>query len=147
MKTPISMLLQQKSVDLVSVAPDDTVQEAVARMNARKLGSVVVLAEGALRGIFTERDVLTRVVAAGRDPKTTRIHEVMTAGPLTVSPDDTIEEVMKLISERRVRHLPVIEEGRIVGLISMGDITKWLVRAHRAEAESLRSYVSGGYPA
>jgi CBS domain-containing protein len=147
MKTPVSMLLQQKSDSLVSVAPDDTVQEAVARMNARKLGSVVVLAGGALRGIFTERDVLTRVVAAGRDPKTTRIHEVMTAGPLTISPENTLEEVMKLISERRVRHLPVLDEGRIVGLISMGDITKWLVRAHRAEAESLRSYVSGGYPA
>lgn len=146
MKIPVSALLQEKGSTLSWVAPTVTVQEAVTLMNQQKIGCVLILEQQRLVGIFTERDVLTRVVGAAIDPKTTLISQVMTSTPRTVEPDTLLEDIMSLISEKRVRHLPVISQDRVVGLISIGDINKWLVRNLQFEAETLRNYVAGGYP-
>jgi len=128
------------------VAERDTVAEAVSEMTARNVGSVVVLANGALIGLLTERDVLTHVVAAGRQPDGTYVTDVMTRHPVVVSPRATVQEVMNLFTEKRCRQIPVIEDnGALVGLISIGDVNRWLAESHRAEAQHLREYISGGY--
>jgi CBS domain-containing protein len=146
MKTPISALLHGKSFTLRWVAPTATVQEAVAMMDTHKIGSVVVLDGGRLAGLFTERDVLSSIVARGLDPRTVTVAAVMTPNPPTITPDTLLEEAMALISEKRVRQLPVVEGDRVTRLVSIGDINKWVVDHLRFETETLRSYVAGGYP-
>jgi CBS domain-containing protein len=144
MNTSISTLLASKGGALRTVPSTVTVAEAVQEMNRHKIGAILVMNEATLTGIFTERDVLTRVVAGSLDPKTTPITAVMTANVLTVAPTATVQQVMDIFAERHCRHLPVIEVGRLTGLISIGDVSRWVANAHRAEAESLRQYISGG---
>ena len=103
-----------------------SVADAVAEMNRHRVGSVLVLDGGRLVGIFTERDVLRRVVGATVDPKRTLVADVMTAGVITISPDVTIEDTMVLFTEKRCRHLPVVDNGKLVGTISIGDVTRWM---------------------
>lgn len=143
MKISVTQLLNQKSSTVVSVPVSATVAEAVRAMNDHRIGSVVVMSDREIAGIFTERDVLTRVVSEGREPRRTPVREVMTTEVLTIEPDAPIEVVMETITRRRCRHLPVVQGGEILGLISIGDILRWLVEAHRAEAEHLRAYIAG----
>jgi CBS domain-containing protein len=143
MNTPVGMLMNQKGAAVVTVPDTVAVADAVRVMNEHRIGSVVVLSARGVVGIFTERDVLTRVVAAGRNPYVTRVTEVMTANLVTVSPTHTVAEVMEICTSKRCRHLPVMVNEEMIGLISIGDITRWLVDKHRAEAEHLRSYIAG----
>jgi CBS domain-containing protein len=115
-------------------------------MNRNKVGATLVMEGDRLVGIFTERDVLSRVVAAGLNPSTTPMERVMTPNPITVSSTTTIEDVMALFTNKRFRHLPVVDNGRLVGLISIGDILRRMVETHRHEAEQLKQYIAGGYP-
>lgn len=146
MNTPIAVLLSHKGNAVFSVTGRDTVAEAVCEMSNRNVGSVVVLENGELIGLLTERDVLTRVVAAGRQPDLTCVADVMTRHPIIVSPRATVEEVMGLFTEKRCRQIPVVDEdsSRMVGLISIGDVTRWLVESQRNEVHHLRQYISGG---
>ena len=121
-----------------------TVIEAVQKMNQHKVGAVLVMNGDKLAGIFTERDVLTRVITSNLDPRLTPITQAMSANVLTVPPETTVQQVMDIFAEKRCRHLPVIENGKLVGLISIGDVSRWVANAHRAEAESLRQYIAGG---
>jgi CBS domain-containing protein len=146
MNTSISVLLERKGASVFSVPPSVTVTAAVQEMNRHKVGSVLVLEGEQLVGIFTERDVLSRVVGAGLDPKTTPLTQVMTRDPCTVPSDTTIEQVMALFTDKRFRHLPIVDHGRLVGVISIGDILRRMVDMHRHEAEQLKQYISGGYP-
>ena len=114
-------------------------------MNRQRVGCMLVIDEGRLVGVFTERDVLKRVVGAGVDPTRTRVAEVMTSTVITVSPDATVEQAMVIFTEKRCRHLPVIEQGRLVGTISIGDITRWMADSSRAEAEHLKNYITTGF--
>lgn len=145
MNTPIAVLLSHKGNAVYSVAGRDTVAEAVCEMSDRNVGSVVVLENGRLIGLLTERDVLTRVVAAGRQPDMTCVADVMTRHPIIVSPRATVEEVMNLFTEKRCRQIPVVDEDseRLVGLISIGDVTRWLVESQRHEVNHLRQYIAG----
>ena len=146
MKTPITTLLAQKDRRVFSVTPETTVEAAVQEMNRRRIGCVLVLDNGRLVGVFTERDVLKRVVCSNRAPTSTLIAEVMTATVQTVTPETTIDDAMALITEGRHRHLPVVQTGEVVGLISIGDITRWLLQEHRNEADHLWTYITGTQP-
>lgn len=143
MNSPVGIVLGQKDPMVVTVAESATAADAVRVMNKHKIGSVVVVSPRGIDGMFTERDVLTRIVAAGRDPARTPVREVMTTEVVTVPPTATIAEVMDLFATRRCRHLPVVEQGKLAGLISMGDISRWLLETHRSEAEHLRAYIAG----
>jgi CBS domain-containing protein len=147
MSTPISALLERKGRQVYAVGPGMTIFDAVAEMNRHRVGSVMVIDGGRLLGIFTERDVLRRVVGEGVDPKRTLVAEVMTSGVTTTTPEATIEDTMALFTEKRFRHLPVVEGGKLIGTISIGDITRWMSDHHRAEAEHLKNYIAGGFPA
>lgn len=145
MNVPISALLGEKTGKVFSIASNATVLDAVGEMNRLHIGSIIVLEEERLVGIFTERDVLQRVVAAGLTPESTRVSEVMTKEVETIAPSATIEETMQAMTERRHRHLPVVDDGRLIALVSIGDITRWISQANEEEAHSLRSYITGGY--
>ncbi|MGH7945944.1 MAG: CBS domain-containing protein [Opitutaceae bacterium] len=147
MNAPITAILDRKGRTVFSVMPATSVADAVAEMNRHRVGSVLVIDDGELVGIFTERDVLRRVVGDGVDPKRARVSEVMTTGVITISPEATVEQTMVLFTEKRCRHLPVLDQGRLVGTISIGDITRWMADAHRAEAEHLKNYITSGFSA
>ncbi|MFM9030219.1 MAG: CBS domain-containing protein [Opitutaceae bacterium] len=142
MNVEISVLLRRKGDQVFNVPPEVSILAAVAEMNRHRVGAIVVLSGGAIAGIFTERDVLCRVL--GRvDPRTTPVSAVMTREVITVSPDATVEEVAKIFTEKRCRLLPVVAEGRLTGLISIGDISRWIAANDRAEAERLKGYIAG----
>lgn len=141
MNTPVSALLDRKGAAVYTVPATLTIAAAVEEMNHHRIGSIVVLEGNRLIGIFTERDVLRRVVGDGLDPKVMRVADVMTTNLVTISPQTTIEETMHIFAEKRCRHLPVLSDGRLVGLISIGDISRWMSDMHRAEAEHLKSYI------
>ena len=111
-----------------SVGPDAFVTECVRTMSSAKIGALIVLNGETLVGIFTERDALNRVLAAGLDPRTTKISDVMTKDPVSVPPGTTVGEAMELVTKRRFRHLPVVENGKVLALVSSGDLTHWLVK-------------------
>ncbi len=144
MNTSIATLLEHKGGAVRTVTATVSVSEAVKEMNRHKIGCLLVLEGTRLAGIFTERDVLTRVVAADLDPKTTPVARVMTGNVLTTTPDATVQQMMDTFAEKRCRHMPVLKDSALVGLISIGDVSRWVASAHRAEAESLRQYISGG---
>ena len=144
LNSPISTLLERKRSGVHAVSPAITVAEAVADMNDHRIGAVVVVEKGQLVGIFTERDVLKRVVGAGLDPRQALIADVMTKDLVTVLPSVTVEQAMEIFTDRRCRHLPVVENGQLLGLISIGDVTRWSVDLHRTECEHLKNYIVGG---
>ena len=138
-------VLRKKGDQIHSVGPLSTVIDAVNVMNDHHVGSVLVMEAGEPVGIFSERDVLVRVVAAHRDPRQTLIRDVMTTRLYTTSPDEPLLSVMRLMTERRCRHVPVVEGDTLVGLISIGDITKATQRNLQQEVRELSSYISGPY--
>lgn len=143
MNFPISVLLRSKGDQVFSVSPEVSILAAVAEMNRHRVGAIVVLADGAIAGIFTERDVLCRVLGLV-DPRTTPVSAVMTREVITVSPDASVEAVASIFTAKRCRHLPVVSDGRLAGLISIGDISRWVAANDHAEAEGLKSYITGG---
>ena len=144
MNTPISALLERKGSAVHSVSPTLSVYDAVAEMNRHRIGAIVVLDGARLVGIFTERDVLRRVVGAGLDPQRALVADVMSAGVITIAPEATVEQAMNIFTEKRCRHLPVLNGGTLLGVISIGDVTRWMADTNRAEAEHLRNYITGG---
>jgi CBS domain-containing protein len=145
--TPVSALLEQKGSAVFSVHSSTSIVEAVTEMNHHRVGCVLVIDEGKIVGIFTERDVLKRVVGAGINPDSMLVRDVMSRNVLTIAPQTTVEETMSIFTERRCRHLPVMKEGTLIGLISIGDISRWLSESHRTEVEHLKNYIAGGYSA
>lgn len=145
MNAPVSALLDRKGPVVHSVAPTLSVFDAVAEMNRHLIGAMVVLDGERLVGIFTERDVLKRVVGAGLDPRRTLVADVMTRNVATITPNTSIDETMDIFTEKRFRHLPVMNDGRLLGVISIGDSTRWMAEAHHAEAAHLKNYIAGGF--
>ena len=146
MKVSISTLLAQKGPQIFTVPKNATVAQTVDEMIRRSVGCIMVLDGDDLVGVFTERDVLRRVVAEGLPAMTTPVAQVMTSPVEWVRPDMSIDEAMTTITEKRHRHLPVMDDGKLIGLISIGDITRWLVQTHQNEAQNLWHYITGDYP-
>lgn len=142
MNTSLNVLLSEKEPDIHTVTPDSSVADAVRDMNHAEIGALVVLEGDRVVGIFTERDVLVRVVAADRDPVTTVVRDVMTRDPVSVTPEMPVRDAMVLVTEKRFRHLPVVRDGRLCGLVSSGDLTRWVVRDQRDEIEHLNAYIT-----
>jgi CBS domain-containing protein len=133
----LDRLMDERERKVHSVEPGATVTECVTLMNSLNIGAILVMEAGELRGIFTERDAMTRVLGGGLDPSTTRIGDVMTRDPVCVAPDLSLGEARALITHRRIRHLPVVQDGRVLGMVSSGDLTHWLVRDEPANIREL----------
>lgn len=142
----ITSILNDKSPAIYTVPKDATVAEAVATMNEHRIGSIIVKDGAKCIGIFTERDVLMRVVATNLVADKTPVRDVMTVHYQHVKEATTIEDAMQLMTEKRVRHLPVFRGKELMGMVSIGDVTNWLLKANALEAENLRRYVFSDYP-
>lgn len=144
MQGTLKKVLEQKSPALYAISPHARVCEAVALMVRHFVGSVVVVSTGRSPvGMFTERDVLERIVHAGRDPRRTFVGDVMT-NPVTVaSVNDTVQATVRLMTETRHRHVPVIGDQGIAGLVSLGDLTKWITRAQESDIRLLGNFIHG----
>lgn len=146
MKVAISTLLAEKEFsDIFSINPEASVLDAVKEMNRRQVGSMLILDGGKIVGIFTERDVLRRVVVEGLAPATTPVSEVMTREVDTFPPDLSVDEAMAHMTAKRHRHIPVVEDDRILGMVSIGDVTRWLSKTFENEAQNLLNYFTGTY--
>ena len=147
MQDTLASVLGHKGSTVHSVAPNATVLDAVRKMNEERIGALLVCEASEMLGIFTERDVLCRVVDSPRDPATTRVYEVMTTEVVAVDPSTSVEEAMAVISEKRCRHLPVLEKGTLRGLVSIGDLTRWASRNQESHIQHLVNFITGQYPA
>ncbi len=147
MQTKLQSLLDNKAGVVHTVAPGMTVAAAVDLINGKRIGSVLVMDGEQLVGIFTERDVLRRVVGERRDPATTRVGDVMTRELVVMRPTASVADAMLVVSERRCRHLPIVEDGKVLGIVSAGDLNHWLIRNRDGDIEQLVDYITGKYPA
>ena len=147
MNVTISTLLAEKEFsETFSIGSEASVLEVVKEMNRLQIGSMLIIDGGKLVGIFTERDVLRRVVVPGLAPDATPVSEVMTKQVDTFPPELSVDEAMAHMTEKRHRHIPVVEGDRILGLVSIGDITRWLSNSFANEAHNLLNYFTGTYP-
>ncbi len=142
----IRSILSNKGRAIWTVAPESTVYDALTMLANKDVGALPVVSEGKLVGIFSERDYARKVVLMGRSSREMIVAEIMTAHVITVTPDHTIEDCMRLVTEHRVRHLPVLESGRLAGIISIGDLVNSIISAQAATIEHLSNYISGSYP-
>jgi len=144
----VHAVLERKGGSVWSIEPEATVYEAVAKMDEKQVGALVVVSDGRLAGIVSERDYARRVILKGRMSRETRVEEIMTGTVLTVSPLDDVAHCMRVMTEHRVRHLPVLDEhGELVGIISIGDLVRSLLLAQAEALEQLTAYIGGKYPA
>jgi CBS domain-containing protein len=149
MKTsyPVSSILHQKSSALWSVGPQATVFDAIKLMADKNIGALPVISGGSLVGIFTERDYTRKIALAGKSSKDTQVWEIISKEVVTAAPDETVEECMRLMTEHRIRHLPVIQNRELVGMISIGDLVNWIISAQNATIEQMEQYIAGGLSA
>lgn len=143
MHTPVSQLLQMKGTQIYAVAPQDSVYEAVRRMSEYGIGALVVLDGDTLAGIVSERDYARKVVLQGRQSKETPVADIMTRNVYTAAPTQTVRDCMKLMTERKIRHLPVVDDGRVIGMLSIGDLVKQIITTQQAQIEQLQNYIAG----
>jgi CBS domain-containing protein len=143
MTTTVRRMLSGKG-DVYAVGPGDTIYDALRLMADRNIGAVLVLSDQKIEGIFSERDYARKVVLLGKASKETPVREIMTADVISVDPDWTAEQCMALMTEKRVRHLPVVENERVVGVISIGDVVRTIVDEHRFTIKSLEGYILSG---
>ncbi len=147
MKITVQEILRRKGTEVLTTDPSSTVFDAIAHMVDQNVGSILVTEDGEIEGIFTERDYLRQIVLEGRTSKTTRVEEVMTSDVVWVDPSYTADECMALMTEHKCRHLPVLDDGELTGIISIGDCVKEVSRTARSRVEELEKYISGRYPA
>ena len=139
-------ILETKGTTVHSAKPGDTILAAVDEMCRRKIGALLVMDEGTAIGIISERDMLTRVLLERKDPATTKISDVMTREIVCVELDTSQSEAMRIMTERRCRHLPVVCDGKVIGLVSIGDLVRQASRSQEYEIRTLHEYVEGKYP-
>jgi len=141
--TTVSQLLQAKGAEVWSVAPDTSVYDALVLMADKNIGALVVLEAGKLKGIISERDYARKVVLQGKASRDTPVREIMTAAVVTIRPDQTIQHCMALMTDKHIRHLPVIDGERVAGIVSIGDVVKSIISEQRFLIEQLEGYITG----
>ena len=139
----VSDILKEKGDILLSVKPDTIILDALRLMSEKNVGALVVLDGERLAGIFSERDYARKVILKGRTSLDTLVKDIMTEDVFTVAPEDTIEECMQLMTKKRIRHLPVVLSNKVIGLISIGDVVKYIIEDQGMTIEYLRQYMSG----
>ncbi len=144
--TPISSILHRKGTHVWSIAPEASVYEAIALMAEKDIGALAALKGGQLVGTLSERDYTRKVVLLGRASKQTAVAEIMNTDLVTVVSSDSVEDCMQLMTNRRRRHLPVVEGGRLVGMLSIGDLVNWIISMQAVAINDLENFVTGAYP-
>jgi CBS domain-containing protein len=143
---PVMSLLRLKEPGVWSISPDSTVYEAIEQMAQNQIGALIVLDAGKLQGLVSERDYARKVILQNKHSHETRVREIMTTPALFIKPEDSINECMRMMTSHRVRHLPVLEGERVVGIVSIGDVVNWIIMSHEQTIHQLQSYITGAYP-
>lgn len=146
MTETVRQLLKTKGSQVWSLPPEATVYEAIALMAEKRIGAVLICQEGRPVGIVSERDYARKVILMGRSSKETLVREIMSAPLITVTPDHTVDECMRIMTANRVRHLPVMEGEQLVGMISIGDLVNAIISVQAETIHQLRNYITGKYP-
>jgi CBS domain-containing protein len=141
--TTVRTVLQTKKNELWSIPPDAVVFEALKIMAEKNIGALLVTQKESLVGIFSERDYARKIVLKGESSRTTAVKDVMTSAVMTVTPEQSIDECMALMTEKHIRHLPVVENGKLIGLISIGDVVKAIISEHKYTIQQLENYITG----
>jgi CBS domain-containing protein len=144
--TSIRQLLEIKGSDVWSISPEASVYDALLLLAEKNIGALLVLQEGEIAGILSERDYTRKVALHGKTSMKTPVREIMTEKVVAVTPQRTIEEAMVLMTEKRIRHLPVVEENKVIGVISIGDIVKSIIAHQEFLIQQLENYISGAHP-
>lgn len=139
----VCQLLDSKGREIVSISPDASVFDAIKLMADRGIGALVVLEDGRLAGIVTERDYARKVILKGRSSQSATVREIMTTDVVTTSSKQSVDKCLNLVTDRRIRHLPVVDDGQLVGIISIGDLVKAVIADQQQAIEELAHYISG----
>lgn len=142
----IEHLLRDKGADIWRVSARTFVYDAIALMAEKKIGALLVIDEGKLVGVLSERDYTRKVALRGKSSRETQVREIMSSPVIHVTSHETVGEVMSLMTEHRIRHIPVVDDGNVVGVLSIGDIVKWIIDAQQATITHLHGYITGQYP-
>lgn len=142
----ISELLSSKDRSIWTVSPDTMVFDAIHLMADKNIGALLVTEGEKLVGIITERDYTRKVALKGKSSKQTAVREIISGQVIHIEPENTVEDCMRLMTDHRIRHLPVLESGKIVGIVSIGDLVNWIISAQHSTIQQLQTYISG-YPA
>jgi CBS domain-containing protein len=143
MSLTVRQLLNHKTSGICALRPDASVLEALELMAREDISSVLIMEGDKLNGIFTERDYARKVILRGRNSRDTVVRELMTSELYTMSPEQTIDDCMAIMTEKHIRHLPVMEDGKVIGLVSIGDVVKSIIAGHEETIQQLAGYISG----
>lgn len=139
----VRQLLAAKPPEVFAIAPDAAVIDAIRLMAEKGVGAVLAMSGARLDGILSERDYARKIVLEGRSSKDTPVRAIMTAAVVTVAPEDTVEACMQLMTQRRIRHLPVVEDGAVAGVVSIGDLVRAVIEDQQVELDQLQRYIAG----
>jgi CBS domain-containing protein len=142
----IDSLLTQKSSTIWSVPPNVMVFDAIRLMSEKNIGALLVMEGERLVGMLSERDYTRKIILRGKSSKTTPVREIISTRVISVSPDSSVEECMRLMTDNRIRHLPVLDGNRVIGIVSIGDLVNWIISAQGVAISQMEDYISGKYP-
>jgi CBS domain-containing protein len=142
----VRLVLKQKDQNVWSVSPDACVYDAIEIMAQKYVGALMVVFEGKLVGVVSERDYARKVILQGKSSKETQVKEIMTSPAIIVTPEQTVEDSMRIMTEKHIRHLPVVENGILLGVVSIGDLVKWMISAQQQTISQLHNYITSQYP-
>jgi CBS domain-containing protein len=142
----VRLILKQRDQIVWHVSPEACVYDAIEMMAEKYVGALMVVSAGQLVGVVSERDYARKVILQGKSSKQTQVKEIMTSPAICVTPQHTVEESMRIMTDKHIRHLPVVEDGIVVGVVSIGDLVKWMISAQQETISHLNSYIASQYP-
>jgi CBS domain-containing protein len=147
MQDSVALILNRKGSQLYSISPDATVYEALEKLAEKDIGALIVMDGSDLVGVFSERDYVRKVILKGRSSKEMWVHEIMSSSVVTADLTSTVDECMRFMTNERCRHLPIMDGGRVVGVVSIGDLVNWIITTQDLTIHQLEDYICGKYPA